>query len=388
MCNVSHGISTMHHAQANAQADCGLQAERKRVLNNKSYIKMAMTGLLLTSGGITAMSAMADEIRMKNGDVLTGKVIKKFTDKVVFNTKYAGDLQISWTEVEAIKTDEPLTVTLTDRSNIKTPLESFDSGKATIKVVPLDDDGDDKNKQYEEREIALSDLKYINPTPELSGVGVNWTGRINLGGSITQGNTDTTTLRLDGESIARTLNHRLTVAAVVNRATNNGENTQFNNRSSVKLDRFINNKWYVYANNTLENDKFRDIKLRTTTGIGSGYQVYEQPEINLFIEGGLNYVTVNYYDEENEKYPGARWALKYDQRIFGGSTQFFHEHEALLGLDNLDNTLVFTKTGLRFPIINNFNATVQYNLDWARTPADDRKRADSALIFSLGYVWQ
>ncbi|MCB5185141.1 DUF481 domain-containing protein [Methylobacillus gramineus] len=348
---------------------------------------LIMASLVMTGIGLLSVPASADEIRLKNGDVITGKVVKKINDKVVFNTPYAGDIQVTWTEIETIKTDEPQRVTLTDRTNLKTPLESYDTGKATIKLVDLDED-DGKEKQYEEKEIALSDLLYINPTPELSGVGVNWTGRVNLGGSVTQGNTDTTTLRLDAESIARTLNHRLTVAAVVNRATNNDVNTQFNNRSSIKLDRFISEKWYIYANNTLENDKFRDIRLRTTTGIGSGYQVYEQPDINLFVEGGFNYVTVNYYAAENESYPGARWAVKYDHRIFGGSTQFFHEHEALLGLDNLDNTLVFTKTGLRFPIINNFNASVQYNLDWARTPAEGRKSADSALIFSLGYVWQ
>lgn len=337
--------------------------------------------------GIWPLLAAADEIRLKNGDVITGKVVRKFNEKVVFNTSYAGDIQVTWSEIESIKTDEPLAITLTDRTNLKTTLDSYENGKAMIKLVQLDEEGEEE-KEHEEKEISLSDLLYINPTPELSGVGVNWSGRINLGGSVTQGNTDTTTVRLDGESIARTLNHRLTVGAVVNRATNNGQNTQFNNRSSIKLDRFISNKWYVYANNTLENDRFRDIKLRTTTGVGSGYQVFERPGLNLFVEGGLNYVSVNYYEAEKESYPGARWALKYDQRVFGGSTQFFHEHEVLLGLDSASNALAFTKTGLRFPIVNNFNASIQYNLDWAGQPADGRKHTDSALIFNLGYVWQ
>lgn len=336
--------------------------------------------------GIWPWLAAADEIRMKNGDVITGKVVRKFNEKLVFKTAYAGEIQVIWSEIETIRTDEPLAVTLSDRTNLRTPLESYDAGKTTIQLAPARA-RKDEDKQYAEKEIPLEDLMYINPTPELSGIGVNWKGRINLGGAVTQGNTDTTTLRLDAESIARTLKHRLTVAAVVNRATSDGENTQFNNRSLLKLDRFISNKWYVYANNTLENDRFRDIRLRTITGAGSGYQVYERPDLNLFVEGGLNYVTVNYYDADNESYPGARWAVKYDQRIFSGSTQFFHEHEILLGLDNASNALAFTKTGLRFPIINNFNASVQYNLDWAGQPAEGRKSTDSALIFNLGYVW-
>ncbi|SNR87679.1 Putative salt-induced outer membrane protein YdiY [Methylobacillus rhizosphaerae] len=348
-------------------------------------IKWVVVSAWMVSLGLLSLSAEADEVRLKNGDVITGKVLRKLDEKVVFKTSYAGDIQITWSEIETIKTDEPLAVTLTDRTNIKTPIESNEAGKATIQLAQQEQQ---ENSEAQTKEIPLSDLMYINATPELSGVGVNWSGRINLGGSITQGNTDTTTLRLDGESIARTLNHRLTVAAVVNRATSDGYNTQFNNRSSIKLDRFISKKWYVYANNTLENDKFRDIKLRTMTGVGSGYQVYERPDLNLFIEGGLNYVTVNYYDAENESYPGARWAVKYDQRILGGNTQFFHEHEVLLGLDSASNALAFTKTGLRFPIIENFNASIQYNLDWAGQPAEGRKSVDSALIFGLGYSWQ
>ncbi len=89
----------------------------------------------------------------------------------------------------------------------------------------------------------------------------------------------------------------------------------------------------------------------------------------------------------DDEYPGLRWATKYDQLFFTGSTRFFHEHEVLVGLKETNQTLVFSKTGLRFPLVFNFNATAQFNYNWDSTPALGRKKADSTLLFTLGYGW-
>ena len=34
--------------------------------------------------------ACADQLRLKNGDILTGEVVRKETDKLLFKTDYAG----------------------------------------------------------------------------------------------------------------------------------------------------------------------------------------------------------------------------------------------------------------------------------------------------------
>ena len=69
---------------------------------------------------------------------------------------------------------------------------------------------------------------------------------------------------------------------------------------------------YEFTNASIENDRFRDIKLFATDGIGSGYQIYESPELNLSVEAGLNYTLKDFYMQESEKNLGLRWALKYD----------------------------------------------------------------------------
>lgn len=318
----------------------------------------------------------ADTIKLKNGDVLTGVVVKKETDKVVLKTTYAGEIKITWSEVDTIDTKEPVKLMLVDGSILEGKVQQTAPGN--IKIINF--------VENTNTNLSLNELAYINPSPDISGEGIVWKGHANLGGAITQGNAETTVLRFDAETIARSKKNRGTLGGYFNRAENNKEDTVFNSKGYFQLDHFLSKQWYVYANGSLENDRFRDITLRSTAGVGSGYQVYESPERNLSIEAGLNYIDTDFDLAEDEQYYSGRWALKYDQLIFQ-SVKFFHQHEVLFSLEEIANTLVFTKTGLRVPIAENLNASTQLNIDYAGQPAEGRERLDKTLLFSLGYGW-
>ena len=63
--------------------------------------------------------AGADEIIMKNGDRLQGKVISMDSGKLVFETPYAGKITVAWDQVERLTSDETLEVTLPDKEVVK-----------------------------------------------------------------------------------------------------------------------------------------------------------------------------------------------------------------------------------------------------------------------------
>lgn len=321
-------------------------------------------------------AAYADTVQLKNGDILTGTVIKKETDKLVFETKYTGEIKITWSDIASLTTDKPVTVMLANDSSFTGEIKQSGDGRAKIQLSSLNTNAD----------VDLKDLAYINPSPEVSGKGVAWSGHANVGGATSQGNTDNSQIRFDTEAIARTKQNRYTIGAYVNRAKADGESTAFNSKGYMQYDHFLTKQWYLYANGSLENDKFRDINLRSSAGIGNGYQFYEQPDLNLSIEGGVNYISTDFNLAEDDRYASGRWALKYDQLVFK-TVKFFHQHEVLFSLEDFANTLVFSKTGLRVPIANNLNASTQLNVDYANQPAQGRERMDRTLLFSLGYGW-
>lgn len=321
--------------------------------------------------------ADADQIKLKNGDVLTGDIVKKETNTVLFKTSYAGVLTVQWSEVESITSDEPVHIVLSDGSNWRGELVETEPGKAELEL-------ENSNQQ---KNFDLLKTRYINPSPDLTGEGYKWTGNLNAGGTLTHGNSETRGLNFDGETIFRAMKDRYTLSGYFHRLEDHGHNTQFNSRINGKYDRFLEPQWYVYATTTFENDRFRDLRLRSAAGVGSGYQIFETPNLNLSVEGGVDYIKDNFYHAEGSNYPGLRWALKYDQMLFGSSTKLFHEHELLVDVQKSNHLLFSSKTGLRFPPIFNFNATTQFNFNWDNTPAPGRKESDSMLMFTLGYGW-
>jgi putative salt-induced outer membrane protein YdiY len=324
-----------------------------------------------------APAAVADAIVLANGDRLTGKVVRKESDTLVLNTPYAGDLSIKWADIRRITTDTPIKVYFEDGTKLTGTLRSEEDGSVIVT----------SDETPTSAPVPLAKLRFINPSAEISGEGVKLTGHINAGLSSSSGNTVARRYFLDTEAIARTRDNRFTVGARAAHAEDHGLETESNWIGYLKYDDFFTKRWYGYANGNFENDKFKDIQLRSTLGIGSGYQFIESEKTNLSLEGGLTYVSTDYNVATDDNYPAARWALKYDHLLFATKIQFFHAHEAYVGIEDPKKTFVRSQTGLRVPLMKSLNATAQYNVDWDNNPTDGRLKTDKTLMLTLGYSW-
>lgn len=327
--------------------------------------------LLLTSTG-----AGADTLIMHNGDRLTGTVVSKQDNILTLDTPYAGTLRIQWSEVRQLISEKPVQVILEDETRLTGTLLPTEDGKVRIRASEI----------METAPIALSEVRYINPPVEVNG-GVRIKGRVNVGMNVSSGNTDTEQYHLDTEVVARTLKNRFTAGATFNRATDSGTETESNATGYGKYDHFVSEKWYTYANALFTRDELKDLKLRTTLGLGSGYQFFESEPLNLSLEGGLTYVNEDFYDKEDDSYPAGRWALNYDRLLFGSRIRLFHHHEGLAGLEDVDDILILSRTGLRVPLGQGLTTTAQLDVDWDNTPAEGNDSTDTRYLLNLGYEW-
>lgn len=327
--------------------------------------------LLLTSTG-----ADADTLIMHNGDRLTGTVVSKQDNILTLNTPYAGTLRIQWSEVRQLISEKPVQVILEDDTRLTGTLLPSEDGKVRIRA----------DEVLETAPIALSEVRYINPPVEVNG-GVRIKGWVNVGVNISSGNTDTEQYHLDAETVARTLENRFTLGATFNRTTDSGTETASNATGYGKYDHFLSEQWYTYANALFTRDEFKDLKLRTTLGLGSGYQFFESEPLSLSLEGGLTYVNEDFYHKEDESYPAGRWALDYERLLFGTRLRFFHKHEGLAGLTDVDDLLILSKTGIRAPLGQGLTASAQVDVDWDNTPAAGNDSTDTRYLLNLGYEW-
>ena len=366
--------------------------------------RLAFLVLLLVFG-----AAHADEVILSNGDRLTGTVVRKEAEQLIFNTSYAGEIKIAWSQVVRVTTDNPMSLVLSDQSLAQartigvvpepkpSPAESPASGDetGTGKPSPAEPQpGDVSPPQPDARKteatpapIPVDAIAYINAGPGVDLLGVRWKGRVNIGGNGNRGNSRTDNVRIEGEAVARQQQNRWTLSGVFDRGTDQDAVTRHNWRASGKYDLFIGPRWYGYSMLTLESDRFRDIHRRDTIGAGVGHQFIDTERTRLSLEGGLNFVRTDFEQAPDESYPALRWAVNYDQRLFGTEMQIFHNHELLSDITDVERTFIRSQTGLRLPLLRRLMATAQLNVDYDNKPAPGKLKSDRVYLFTVGYHW-
>jgi putative salt-induced outer membrane protein YdiY len=291
---------------------------------------------------------------------------------LVFNTSYAGDLSIKWDEVVNLKTDTPVKVVLGDATTAQGLVTPGDAGKVKVKVEQI----------AEPLAVALANVATINPKPPIT-----IKARVNVGASVTSGNTDTQDIYADGEFMARTEHNRYTIGGLYRRSEDDNVKTEDKKLGYMKYDHFFTKKWYAYANATAEQDEFKDLDLRYSLGIGSGYQFIESERTNLSFELGLSYVNENYIVAEDNSFAAGRWGLRFDHYILPKSLQYFLYHTGLQSVEDSDDLILLTQTGFRIPFYKNLNLTAQMNWEYDKSPSPGKESSDYTYIVTLGYLW-
>lgn len=343
---------------------------------NRKSLGLALASLALA--GAAAQPALADTVHLKGGDRLSGTIVSKDEKQLSLQTAYAKEpITLLWSEVTNIETDQPARFMLKDKT-----LMNAQATRASDSTVVLR-----SGETITTTPLAMSDIAYINPPPHVSGEGVSTSGRLNLGLTANRGNTDNDQMFYDAEAVARSLKNRFTIGATGETRNEEGEETVRRNRGYFKYDHFLTPKWYAYANTDVQEDKFKDLNLRTTLGGGAGYQFFDTEQRSLALEGGLTYVNEDYDVADDESFAAGRWALRYAEMLFGGATQFFHDHEGIVSVEDPDDMIFRAQTGFRFPLVKNLSGTLQYNIDWQNNPPEGFDSTDSAYIVSVGYLW-
>lgn len=334
--------------------------------------------VILLMLSIASLPVMASKITLKNGDILSGTIIRKEGSHLILSTTYAGKIKIQWSEITSLTADKPLVLVLKNDTSIENArLTAGITGTSTVTAENIDQPFD----------VSLSDIKYINPSIEVSGKGIKVTGRINAGTIITSGNTESETYNLDTEVVLRSRDNRTTLGAKHYRASEDNIESENNTIANLQYDHFLTSKRYVYGNTTFARDKFADQKLKSTIGLGYGHQFWESDTRNLSVEGGLAFVNEDNFVAADDSYTAARWAVDYDQKLYKNKIVLFHKNEGLQSLSDSADLSIISETGLRFPLLSGMFASIQANIDWEKTPPPGTKSTDRKLLFNLGYAW-
>jgi len=337
---------------------------------------LTLLPIMITAVFLIAGNSLADEVRLKNGDRLTGRVIRMEAGKLILKTSYAGDISIVWQEVASIMTDGSMKVVLKDETALEGNPLAIEEGKMMLETGKLETPAS----------FSLADVKAINPEPIKT---VNITSRANVNITSERGNTDSDNYYFDGEFVARTKKNRYKIGGELSKEESDGTTTSQNWLTYGNYSHFLSKKWYLYADTLFEHDELKDLDLRSTLGAGAGYQVFETPLLNLSISAGLAKVDENFDVAEDDDYTAGQWSVNYDQYFFKKFVQLFHVSTGFVSFEDTNDWFYRTRTGLRFPVYKGLTATFQYNYDYDHQPSEDAEdKEDTKFIFLLGYEFK
>ena len=232
-----------------------------------------------------------DQITLKNGDRITGKILKKDGDKIVIQTESAGTITINWDAVASITADEPVNLELADGQRIKGTVATKDESK--LEIVTKDagtvevERGSVQVVRNEAEQAAYEEEqdRILNP-----GFGDLWTGSADVGFSLTSGNSDTRALTLGARAARETTRDKISVYANAIQASNSTTGTSVTTAEAVwfggRYDVNLNEKTFVFGTADFEYDKPQQLDFRTVFGGGFGYRWIRSERTDLDLFGG------------------------------------------------------------------------------------------------------
>lgn len=240
-----------------------------------------------------AVSAKADQLTLKNGDRITGTIIKSDAKTLVIKTEFAGEISVQWDAVASIVSSQPLHLALKDGQTIVGTVTTEDgkldvATKETGPVVTSKDAvtavrNDAEQKAYDDQ---IERLRH----PHLTDF---WSGALDTGLSLTRGNSVSTTFSLAGKAARVTDRDKISVytTAIYTKSTvNNVSNTTAHDiAGGVRGDVNLSDKIFVFGFTDFEYNAFQHLDLRNVIGGGVGYHVIKTKDTTFDLFGGASF---------------------------------------------------------------------------------------------------
>jgi putative salt-induced outer membrane protein YdiY len=232
----------------------------------------------------------ADQVTLKNGDRLTGTIVKSDGKTLLLHTDAAGDVTIKFSEIDGIKSDQVLHLSLKGGKTAVGPVTTTD-GKieiATKTAGTVEVPKEDVQLMRSEDEYQ----KYVHP-----GLMNGWDGGIDVGFSIARGNAQTENLALAFNAAHPTMNDKITLyASSIN--TKNDLATPSDvaslQQGGIRYDRNLNPRLFAFVGADFMANALQFLDLRQVYTVGFGFHVINSENTILNFLGGINYTHETY----------------------------------------------------------------------------------------------
>ncbi len=243
--------------------------------------------------GLLCPALFADTVSLKNGDRLTGTIVKSDGKVLVIKTESAGEVTLQWSAVDTINSTQPLHVGLSGGQMVNGPVATKDgqiqvttssagvvsASKDSVQVIRSD-------AEQAAYDAAIERLRH----PHL---GDFWSGTLDTGLSVTRGNSSTLSYTLGGRAVRSTDRDKITVytTAVYGKTetTTPSQVIAHQITGGVRADINFSSRWFAFAATDFNSNALQHLDLQNVVDGGIGGHVIKTKNTQFDVSAGAGY---------------------------------------------------------------------------------------------------
>jgi hypothetical protein len=223
---------------------------------------------------LLATTALADQLMLSNGDLITGQISRVWDGKITIKPKYAGVFDVKVSAVKSILAERDFEIELADGRSVVAQLTGADQDGNQLVAIEGDTIA-----------IPLDTLLELEEPEEF----FEWESNILFSSAINKGNTDSETGQFRADTAIRIGDHRHRVGLTFTRGEQDGETIREQDLFRYNYNRLFRDPWFLGLSGSYERDPVSDLDYRYILGATIGRDIWNRPLRALSIEAGLGY---------------------------------------------------------------------------------------------------
>ena len=243
-----------------------------------------------------------------------------------------------------------------------------ESKEAIAKLVD-----DWKRKRSEEKTAKLQDASFFDL----------WSGRAELGGYISTGNSDSQGVSASLALTRDGLDWRQKFKAQIDYQRSLGVTSREHYLLAWEPNWKVDDRSYIYGSAQFESDRFLGYTTRYSVSTGAGYSALKGSRLKLDLELGPAYRATSFTDGETERSLAARGSVDFALKLSKGlqltqnASAYFERY----------NSTVTGTTALNAKVLGPLSAQLSYNVQYESMPPEGRVTTDQISRAGLVYAF-
>lgn len=218
---------------------------------------------------------------------------------------------------------------------------------------------------------------------EQAGIFDLWTGRVEFGGYVTTGNSETFGVTAIGDATREGLRWRQKLYVQADYTESLGIKTREHLLASWSPNYKVDDRRYIYGATQFESDRFLGYVRRYTASVGGGYGAIRNSSMTLNVELGPAFRYTEFTDRRIESSLASRGLVDFDWKLTPGITL---SQDASAYLERFNSTISST-TAIAARVLGPVTAQLSYAVQYESEPPVGRRSTDTIGRASVVYAF-